>query len=80
MITTVFGVYEGGVIRPATPLPLADGTAVQLTVAAVSPTPPSSGADTAAFLLAVAAQRVETGPVERTSEEHDQILYGEAQP
>src|SRR4051812_13500341 len=38
MTTTVTATYTGGVLRPATPLPLAEGETVQITV--TTPTPP----------------------------------------
>ncbi len=37
--TTVTAVYEGGVLRPAQPLPLAEGETVQVTVTPVPPVP-----------------------------------------
>ena len=37
--TTVTAVYEGGVLRPATPLPLAEGARVAVTVYPPAPTP-----------------------------------------
>ena len=40
MTTTIRAVYQGGLLRPAEPLDLPDGAAVDLTVSA--PTPPPS--------------------------------------
>ena len=37
MTTTVRAVYQDGVLRPERPLPLAEGTAVELTVATAEP-------------------------------------------
>ncbi len=36
-MTTVLAVYEGGVLRPAHPLPLAEGETVEITVAKPRP-------------------------------------------
>jgi predicted DNA-binding antitoxin AbrB/MazE fold protein len=37
MSITIQAVYEGGVLRPVQPLPLAEGTTVEVTVADVKP-------------------------------------------
>jgi predicted DNA-binding antitoxin AbrB/MazE fold protein len=42
MTTTILAVYENGVLRPAQPLPLAEGETVQVTI-----TPSPSGVPTA---------------------------------
>jgi predicted DNA-binding antitoxin AbrB/MazE fold protein len=44
MMTTVRAVYTGGVLRPAQPLPLAEGAIVELTVAPVGLAPTSAPA------------------------------------
>jgi predicted DNA-binding antitoxin AbrB/MazE fold protein len=40
--TTVLAVYQGGVLRPAQPLPLAEGETVEVTVTRPQSAPPST--------------------------------------
>lgn len=79
--TTVDAVYRDGVLHPASPLPLPDGTAVRVTVAVpAAPKPPLDPAEVLARILAIAAKHknapgaVNDGLV--VSENVDKILYG----
>jgi predicted DNA-binding antitoxin AbrB/MazE fold protein len=47
MTTRVTAVYENGVLRPTTPLPLKDGDRVEITVAAAPPVSPARLEDAA---------------------------------
>jgi predicted DNA-binding antitoxin AbrB/MazE fold protein len=76
MTTSITAVYEGGLLRPTTPLTLAEGTHVQLMILR-DETDPSQGGRAAANTLAeIAGLSAATGDP-RTSQDHDQILYGE---
>lgn len=78
MTTTVSAVYQGGVIRPSVPLPFADGTQVQVTVAAIPTDLPAPDPQQAAALIAdMVARHAKPGPVEYTARDHDRYLYGE---
>jgi predicted DNA-binding antitoxin AbrB/MazE fold protein len=45
MSITIQAVYEGGVLRPIQPLPLAEGEAVEVTVAPTTAAPPPVSAE-----------------------------------
>lgn len=47
MTQTVTATYSGGVLRPATPLPLAEGTTVEITVTSLPPPAPALTEDEA---------------------------------
>jgi predicted DNA-binding antitoxin AbrB/MazE fold protein len=75
MTDTVTAVYEKGVLRPAAPLPLADGETVRLLILPAESPHPSA----AERLAAIAALPVEPGP-EFTGRDHDRVLYGDPDP
>ncbi|MFO0849727.1 MAG: antitoxin family protein [Gemmataceae bacterium] len=77
MITTVSAVYEGGIIRPSVPLPFADGTQVQVTVA-VNPAdlPAPDPEEARERIMAIIALSDPNGPPEDTARNHDKYLYG----
>jgi predicted DNA-binding antitoxin AbrB/MazE fold protein len=77
MITTVPAVYEGGVLLPANPLPLADGTTVRLTVEPVVEQTPPTPEEVRARIMAIIAIPMEPGGDPTvTGRDHDRILYG----
>jgi predicted DNA-binding antitoxin AbrB/MazE fold protein len=53
-VTTIRATYENGVLRPAEPLPLADGEAVELTVTPVPTHPPPASLEEALRRMAEA--------------------------
>ena len=84
-MTPIPAVYENGVFRPTGPVPLAEGTPVQVTAAAVTPSQPdpdSPGQRIARRVREIRASHP-TGPVEPSAEcvsrDHDKILYDELQ-
>jgi predicted DNA-binding antitoxin AbrB/MazE fold protein len=74
MTTVVEAVYEHGVLRLKEPLPLSEGTVVQVTVTTRDQT---SNQQTPAEILSAIAALAEPGAEELTSRDHDAILYGE---
>jgi predicted DNA-binding antitoxin AbrB/MazE fold protein len=84
MTTKVEAVYEHGVLRPRQPLPLDDGTKVDVLVlsdeastAKKTGRRPSRQETPAEILAEIAALSVDHG-VETSSRDHDQVLYGKA--
>ncbi len=77
-MTTFDAVYRGGAIHPLSPVGLADGTPVRVTVESPSAPPrdPLDPADVLARILAIAALSDPAAPVEHTARDHDKILYG----
>ena len=79
MTTTAAAIYEHGILRPLSPLPLAEGARVELTV-----TDDAESAQPADIRLAidaireVAALPMESGEDGFSGREHDRILYGGA--
>lgn len=77
MTTTAAAIYEHGVLRPLSPLPLAEGARVEVTV-----TDDASSAQVAELaragdlLRGVAALPMESGDAGFAGREHDRILYG----
>ena len=74
MTTTIQAVYENGVLRPLTPLPLSEGQRVRVIVAPEEATRPQSAAS---ILAEIAAMPVEGSGEPFTSRDHDQVLYGQ---
>ena len=79
MSETITAIVENGMLRPETPLALADGTRVQITVSAgangVHGVVPSRATKDAVKRLA--AMPLEPGP-QFSGRDHDRILYGDA--
>jgi predicted DNA-binding antitoxin AbrB/MazE fold protein len=72
MTTKIHAVYRNGVFLPSVPLPVAEGTEVELTV--ISEGTSSSTADA----LDEIARLPMEGPLDGFSgAEHDRVLYGE---
>jgi len=87
MTTKIEATYQDGVLKPLRPLPLAEGTTVDVLVLADNgQTPDKTGRatpdpSTSAQLIAeIAALSVRHGIVETASRDHDQVLYGRSQP
>jgi predicted DNA-binding antitoxin AbrB/MazE fold protein len=73
MTTSVRATYEKGVFKPSSPVPLADGTEVQLTI--TDGTPANDPAGVVAELQRIAALPTE-GPDDGFSgADHDSVLY-----
>lgn len=89
-MTTIPAVYENGVFRPTGPVPLAEGTSVQLTAVPTPPTAPPAATDPDSpgqrsnramlAILAKHAGRRSTEPSdEHVARDHDKYLYGRPQ-
>jgi len=77
MTTTAAAIYENGVLRPLSPLPLAEGARVEVTVTDHAASPPTEVAGDAADLLrAVAALPMESSEAGFSGRDHDRVLYG----
>jgi len=83
MTTKVEAVYEHGVLRPRRPLPLADGTHVDVLILSedtpkpVKKTRASQDKRTLGQIMAeIAALPMESGGEKFSGRDHDKILYG----
>lgn len=74
MTTHVTAVYEGGLLRPTAPLPLEEGTQVEVIV--IGPSQKVGAASAADILAAIAALPTTSGDP-CTSRDHDRVLYGD---
>jgi predicted DNA-binding antitoxin AbrB/MazE fold protein len=74
---TVGAVYKDGVLRPAEPLPVPDGSRVELVIRSLAengqPSPDPRSA--AATLREIAAMPMEESEEECSGRDHDPILY-----
>jgi predicted DNA-binding antitoxin AbrB/MazE fold protein len=78
MTTTVYAVYENGVLRPLAPLALPEGQRVRVIVAPEEAAPSQRAAS---ILAEIAALPVQGSGDPHTSRDHDRVLYGgENQP
>jgi predicted DNA-binding antitoxin AbrB/MazE fold protein len=75
MTTTVEAIYEQGVLRLIQPLPLAEGTRVDIIV--MTRESPAEGRTPADILAAIAALPMEVGGEEFSGRDHDKILDGD---
>lgn len=75
MNATITAVVEGGLLRPTTDLKLAEGTRVQLIILGNGEN--AKEIRPAAAILAGIAALPTAGGDPRTSENHDQVLYGD---
>jgi hypothetical protein len=73
---TITAVVEAGLLRPTTPLMLAEGTRVELLVMCDEMKGKQPGR-TAASILAEIAALPTLGGDPRTGQDHDVVLYGE---
>lgn len=75
---TFDAVYRGGAIHPLTPIGIAEGTAVRVTVesAPAEPVGPLDPVEVFARIQAIAALSDPAAPVEHTARDHDRVLYG----
>jgi predicted DNA-binding antitoxin AbrB/MazE fold protein len=72
MTKSVTAVFEAGLLRPTTPLELAEGTQVELIIISDVRNGKQAGGDPARILAAIAALPTSGGDP-RTSLEHDQV-------
>jgi predicted DNA-binding antitoxin AbrB/MazE fold protein len=80
MTRTIRAVYQDGSLKPSQPLPLPDGTEVEVTVTTREPIPPLNNAEAMAQMVAeIAAIGPDSPPPGDGlcgSTDHDKILYG----
>ncbi len=76
MTTSITAVFESGLLRPTTPLKLAEGSRVKLIIVDAERNGQQTGPAAASILAEIAALPTSGGDP-RTSQNHDQILYGE---
>ena len=77
MTTTAAAIYEHGVLRPLTPLPLAEGARVEVTVTDDASSAQAAEIGRAGDLLReVAALPMESSQAGFSGRDHDRILYG----
>jgi predicted DNA-binding antitoxin AbrB/MazE fold protein len=76
MTRSITAVFEAGLLRPTTPLELAEGTRVELIIISDERNGKQPGR-TAANILAGIAALPTAGGDPRTSQDHDQVLYSE---
>jgi predicted DNA-binding antitoxin AbrB/MazE fold protein len=74
--TSITAVFEAGLLRPTTPLDLAEGTRVELIVISDGRNGQQSGHSAASILAEIAALPTSGGDP-RTSQDNDKVLYGE---
>ena len=78
MTTTAAAIYEHGVLRPLAPLPLVEGSRVEVTVTDdVLPGCVRDGVGANDLLGAVASLPMESDAICFSGREHDRILYGD---
>ncbi len=75
MTTRFTAVVEHGLLRPTEPVPLQDGTTVEVIL--VHPDNGQPPRDPAKILAEIAATPIEPGGREFSGRDHDRILYGE---
>jgi len=77
MTTTAAAIYEHGMLRPLSPLPLAEGARVEVTVTDdVTSAPEAEIGRASALLGEVAALPMESADAGFSGRDHDRILYG----
>ena len=75
-MTTTAAIYENGVLRPLSPLPLAEGARVEVTVTDDASSAQVAEIGSAGELLReVAALPMESGDAGFSGRDHDRILY-----
>ena len=75
MTTTVEAIYEGGVLRPTQPIPLAEGTRVDVVI--ITREVATEATTPAEILAAIAAMPPDGDGSEPSAHNYDKILYGE---
>jgi len=77
MTTIAAAIYEHGVLRPLSPLPLAEGAPVEVTVTDDAPSAQAMENGRAVDLLReVAALPMESGDASFSGRDHDRVLCG----
>ncbi|MEP6669177.1 MAG: antitoxin family protein [Chthoniobacter sp.] len=75
MTTTAAAIYENGVLRPLSPLPLAEGARVEVTVTDSAPAPQPSVARAIERMREIAALPMESEQDGFSGKDHDSVLY-----
>ena len=75
MTITVEATYEQGVLKPLEPIPLVEGTKVEIVV--IAETEKSPKTNPVDILAEIAAMPLENGS-EFSGQDHDQILYSKS--
>ena len=75
MTTTVEAIYEQGVFKLKQPIPLADGTRVEITI--VTSEERVQDQTPAKILASIAALPLESGGEDFSGRDHERILYGD---
>jgi len=78
MTTTAAAIYENGVLRPLSPLPLAEGARVEVTVTDEASSSVAEISTVASLLRQIAALPMESSDAGFSGRDHDRILYGGA--
>ena len=77
MTATAAAIYENGVLRPLSPLPLAEGARVEVTVTdSTSARPAADARSLSDSLREIAALPMESDRGLFSGEDHDRVLYG----
>jgi predicted DNA-binding antitoxin AbrB/MazE fold protein len=76
MTTTAAAIYEGGVLRPLSPLPLAEGTRVEVTVTDHVAPSVTEGKTAVELLREIASLPMESDASGFSGRDHDRALYG----
>ena len=76
MSETIAAVVENGMLRPETPLKLAEGTVVRIVILPAQRKPPAIES-VRNIVARIAAMPLEPGGPEFSGRDHDRILYGD---
>jgi predicted DNA-binding antitoxin AbrB/MazE fold protein len=76
MTSSITAIFEAGLLRPTVPLDLAEGARVELILISNERNGKEAGRSAASILAGIAALPTSGGDP-RTSQDHDQVLYGE---
>jgi predicted DNA-binding antitoxin AbrB/MazE fold protein len=76
MTKSITATFEGGLLRPTTPLALPEGTRVELIIVTHADQDTRAGRRVARILAEIAALPTSGGDP-RTGRDHDRVLYGQ---
>jgi predicted DNA-binding antitoxin AbrB/MazE fold protein len=77
MTATAAAIYENGVLRPLSPLPLAEGARVEVTVTELASSPQVADVHSLSdSLREIAALPMESDQGPFSGQDHDRVLYG----
>lgn len=77
MTTTASAIYENGILRPLSPLPLAEGARVEVTVVDAPAPQVPTGRSAMQFFEEIAALPMESDKGPFSGKDHDRVLYGD---